>query len=84
MPGRLQVTFAVHPSNVERAKELARGLGKDFASATQETWSAVLEVTKGDEVSVRQMLESRLKSGKRLIDDALAGPEGDPIFLGLG
>jgi hypothetical protein len=51
---------------------VARELQIDFASAPKEIWSALLEVTNGDEAVARQMLESRLVSGKRLIDVALS------------
>lgn len=83
MTNLIEVKVAVHPSNVDRLKEIARELEIDFASAPKEIWSALLDVTKGDEDLARQMLESRLVSGKRLIDVALSGPEGEAIVLDI-
>ena len=79
----VEVTVSVHPSNVEKLKELAKELEIDFASAPKEIWSALLEVTNGDEALARQMLVSRLVSGKRLIDVALSGPEGQAIVMDI-
>lgn len=77
------VTVSVHPSNVEKLKERARELEIDLASAPPAIWSELLKVTSGDDALAREMLECRLVSGRRLIDVALSGPEGEAIVLAI-
>lgn len=83
MPELVHVKVSVHPTNVERLREIARELEIDFASAPKSIWDALLEVTEGNEELAREMLESRLVSGKRLIDVALSGPEGEAIVMDI-
>lgn len=79
----VEVTVSVHPSNVEKLKERAKELEIDLASAPREIWSELLKVTSGDEALAREMLECRLVSGRRWIDVALSGPEGEAIVLDI-
>lgn len=79
----VEITVSVHPSNVERLKELARELEIDLMSAPRAVWSALLEITEGNEALAREMLESRLVSGRRLIDVAMSGPAGEAQALDI-
>lgn len=79
----VELTVSVHPSNVARLKELAKELELDLASAPPRIWSELLKITEGDEAQARELLESRLVSGRRLIDVALSGPEGEAIVLAI-
>ena len=79
----IDITVSVHPSNVARLKERAPELEIDLASAPPKIWSELLKVTEGDEALARDMLECRLVSGRRWIDVALSGPEGEAIVLDI-
>lgn len=79
----VEVTVQVHPSNIARLKERAKELEIDLASVPPEIWSELLKITEGDEALARTMLECRLISGRRWIDVALSGPEGEAIVLDM-
>ena len=79
----VEVAVSVHPSNVARLKERAKELEIDLASAPPRIWSELLKVTEGDEALARELLECRLVSGRRWIDVALSGPEGEAIILAI-
>lgn len=79
----VEVSVSVHPSNVEKLRERAKELEIDLASAPPTIWSELLKVTEGNEDLTREMLECRLLSGRRWIDVALSGPEGEAIILAI-
>jgi hypothetical protein len=79
----VEVTVSVHPSNIARLKERAKELEIDLALVPPAIWSELLNVTEGDEARAREMLECRLVSGRRWIDVALSGPEGEAIILAI-
>ena len=79
----VEVTVSVHPSNIEKLKKRAKELEIDLASAPPEIWSELLKVTEGDEALARELLECRLVSGRRWIDVAMSGPEGEAIILAI-
>lgn len=77
----VEITISVHLSNVARLKERAKELEINFASAPREIWSELLKITNGNEALALEMLERRFVNGKRWIDVALSGPEGEAIVM---